>query len=100
MSDTITGKIIHISPTGWGFISSPTIQFTRIFFHWTGLVQNTLNFAELKKYMEVEFICLHTPERGWRAIKIRVIVEPDVIKTQPEIATYPSYRDDEEDIPF
>ena len=69
------GQIIHLDEKGWGFITSPDIEFTRIFFHWTGLVQNTVNFKELKRGMKVEFTEKQSPdpEKGWRAIKIKVI---------------------------
>lgn len=72
----ITGKIIKLSTEGWGFISSREIPFTRIFFHWSGLVQNTLNFTQLKKGMEVAFIAVQFEKDGkpsWKAIKIKVI---------------------------
>lgn len=73
----ITGKIIKLSDKGWGFISSKEIPFTRIFFHWTGLNQNTLKFNELKTGMIVEFISIElkedSKEKGWRAIKIEVV---------------------------
>ena len=49
------GRIIRVSKTGWGFISSKDIQFTRIFFHWTALRQDTLTFPELHTGMYVEF---------------------------------------------
>lgn len=69
----LTGKIIKVSPGGWGFISSKDIEFTRIFFHWTGLQQNTLHFKELKKGMQVEFEPLEVEGKGYRAIKIKVL---------------------------
>ena len=69
----VKGKIIFISEEGWGFISSLEIKFTRIFFHWTGLNQNTLNFVELKKGMEVEFTPKDYEDKGVRAIRIEVI---------------------------
>jgi cold shock CspA family protein len=72
--ERVTGKIIKLHPGGWGFISSKDIKFTRIFFHWSSLRQNTKNFTELKVGMRVEF----TPSKardnqGVRAIKINVI---------------------------
>ncbi len=70
----IKGKIIHLdSKAGWGFISSDEIQFTRIFFHWTALLQNTLHFSKLKFGMKLEFKSFFIPDKGWRAIKIKVI---------------------------
>ena len=66
-----TGKIIHLDK-GWGFISSRDIEYTRIFFHWTGLNQN-LHFNTLSKGMQVEFEAKHWEDSGWRAIKIKAV---------------------------
>lgn len=68
----VLGKIIKVSDEGWGFISSKEIKFTRIFFHWTSLKQDTLKFQELKNGMKVEFTPVEVEGKGWRAIKIRV----------------------------
>lgn len=76
MNDTtvLQGKIIHLNKeAGWGFISSPSLKFTRIFFYWQGLKGNTLNFKDLERGMKVEFIAIEIPEKGWRAIKIKVV---------------------------
>lgn len=67
------GRIIKISKDGWGFISSKEIEFTRIFFHWTSLVQDTLRFPELKAGMRVEFTPTEIPGKGWRAIHIKIV---------------------------
>ena len=68
------GKIFKIqSEKGYGFISSKEIPFTRIFFHWSALMPDTLNFKKLKEGMLVEFNATGNPEKGTRAIKIRVI---------------------------
>lgn len=67
------GRIIKISKDGWGFISSKDIEFTRIFFHWTALKQDTIPFLELKTGMMVEFIPIQVPGKGYRAIHVRVI---------------------------
>lgn len=69
----ITGKIIKISDDGWGFISSKEIKFTRIFFHWTSLKQDTIKFQELRNGMKVEFTPVEVQDKGWRAIKIKVV---------------------------
>lgn len=70
----LNGKIIKVSKDeGWGFISSRDIAFTRIFFHWTALVQDTLKFTELKTGMHVEFTPMEVQEKGWRAIHVKVI---------------------------
>ncbi len=69
----VVGRIIKVSKQGWGFISSKQIEFTRIFFHWTSLRQDTIPFLELKTGMTVEFTPLQIPGKGWRAVHIRVI---------------------------
>lgn len=69
----VGGKIIKISEQGWGFISSKEIKFTRIFFHWTSLKQDTLKFQELKNGMKVEFTPIEVEGKGFRAIKIEVV---------------------------
>jgi len=84
----VTGRIIKISKSGWGFISSKEIEFTRIFFHWTALRQDTLQFPELRTGMTVEFIPLRVPDKGWRAVHVRVIervVEPNEMPALPEL---------------
>jgi len=73
----VIGKIIKVSDEGWGFISSKDIKFTRIFFHWTSLKQDTMKFTELKNGMKVEFTPVEVEGKGWRAIKIRVVKETD-----------------------
>jgi cold shock CspA family protein len=74
----VKGKIIKVSDEGWGFISSKDIKFTRIFFHWTSLKQDTLKFQELKNGMKVEFTPVEVENKGWRAIKIRVLKDEPV----------------------
>jgi cold shock CspA family protein len=69
----VVGKIIKVSKTGWGFISSKEIEFTRIFFHWTSLTQDTITFPELRTGMLVEFSPLQIQGRGWRANHVKVI---------------------------
>ena len=73
----VKGKIIKVSDEGWGFISSKEIRFTRIFFHWTSLKQDTLKFQELKNGMKVEFTPVEVENKGWRAIKIRILNKED-----------------------
>lgn len=74
--DRIRGRITRVDQEGWGFISSKEREFTRIFFHWTNLVQDTLNFKELKKGMWVDFIPIEKEGRGINAIRVRVIDPP------------------------
>ncbi len=72
----ITGKITKVnSSEGWGFITSIEIAFTRIFFHWSALNQDTLNFTELKIGMKCEFTPVKLQDKGYRAVKIKVLVE-------------------------
>lgn len=72
----VVGKIIKLHEKGYGFITSREIEFTRIFFHWTSLMQNTLNFKQLEEGMNVEFTPTEVPDKGVRAIKIRVVDKP------------------------
>ncbi len=58
---------------GWGFISSKEIAYNRIFFHWTSLRQDTLQFTDLKIGMKVEFTPVWIEVKRWRAIKVKVI---------------------------
>lgn len=73
----IVGKITKLHPKGWGFITSMEIPFTRIFFHWSALIQETIKFPELKRGMEVEFVAREDPEKGYRAFKIDVLDDED-----------------------
>lgn len=75
------GKIIKVSEDGWGFISSKEIKFTRIFFHWTSLKQDTLKFGDLKNGMLVEFTPVEVQDKGWRAIKIKVLPKESKVET-------------------
>lgn len=72
-----TGKIIKVNKSqeggGYGFISSKDIPFTRIFFHWTALLQDTLPFMKLEEKMVVEFKPVQFPDGRWRAHKIKVL---------------------------
>lgn len=73
----ITGKIIKVSDDGWGFIISQELKFTRIFFHWTSLKQNTKKFTELERGMKVTFTPVEVKDKGWRAIRIEVLPEKE-----------------------
>ena len=83
------GRIIKVSKEGWGFISSRDIEFTRIFFHWTSLVQNTLKFPEIKTGMWAEFTPMQVPGKGWRAIHVRII-EKEKSSEQSESTEVPA----------
>ncbi len=67
-----TGKIIKVGKTGYGFISSKDIPFTRVFFHWSSLRADTINFKNLRTGMRVSFNAFEVEGKGWRAIKIKV----------------------------
>ena len=67
----VRGKIIHLDD-GWGFVSSKDIPYTRIFFHWSALEQDTLHFSKLENGMVIEFTPIER-KQGLLAIKIRVI---------------------------
>lgn len=76
---TITKVIDDEEKGGYGFISSPKAKpYTRIFFHWTGLLNTTLNFKDIRKGMKCTFECINFTgkdgiNKGWRAIKIEVL---------------------------
>lgn len=72
----VIGRVIKVHASGWGFISSREIEFTRIFFHWTALRQDTISFKELKTGMYVEFTPLKVEGKGVRAMHVRVIEKP------------------------
>jgi cold shock CspA family protein len=72
----VVGRVIKVSKAGWGFISSREIEFTRIFFHWTALRQDTIPFPEFKTGLHVEFVPLKVEGKGWRAVQVRVIDKP------------------------
>ncbi len=86
VGDTVTGiitNIIHPNTTknkkgGFGFIASTALPYERIFFHWSGLRQDSLRFPQLEKKMKVEFILQYSEpselhEGGFRAVKIKVL---------------------------
>jgi len=76
-----TGKIFQLNTKGgFGFITCHEIPFTRIYFHWSQLLQQTVNFLELKKGDEVEFNAIEVPNKGIRAIKIDVFESENKVK--------------------
>lgn len=78
------GKIIKLHPSGWGFISCHEIKFTRIFFHWTSLRQDTLNFAYVTVGMMAEFTPIEVEGKGTRAIKIKILPQDELTIEQQE----------------
>lgn len=85
----VIGRIIKTSKAGWGFISSKEIEFTRIFFHWTALQQNTLPFPELHVGMMVEFTPLKIEGKGWRAVHVRVLEREEKGEDKNALSTLP-----------
>ena len=84
MSDQKSGgRIIKVNADGWGFITSKEIEFTKIFFHWTELRQDTMKFPELEVGMHVEFTPLEVPMKGWRAVHIRVVEREKEASDEP-----------------
>lgn len=69
----IEGKVIVINKRGFGFISSIKVPYTRIYFHWTNLVPQTINFAEIKRSDPVDFILEKKSDGTYKAIKIDVL---------------------------
>ena len=80
----IIGKVVRVDKKGYGFIISKDIPFTRIFFHWTSLIQETIKFTELKKGDEVEFTPIEYGDKGYRAIKIDVLERDHAIEKVEE----------------
>lgn len=69
----VEGKIIAVNKRGFGFISSKEIPYTRIYFHWTNLLPQTINFADLKRSDPVDFICEKKPDGTYRAVKVDIL---------------------------
>ncbi len=92
MSDIkrIEGKIIHLDEEGWGFFSSDEVKYERIFFHWSALSKGERNFKFLVRGMRCEFDCVYIkasldgqPDKGWRALKIKVIDDGRSVEAPP-----------------
>lgn len=73
MNRKMIGRIIRTSRAGWGFISTKEIPFVRVFFHWTELRQDSIQFLDLRPGMAVEFTPVEVIGRGWRAIHVRAM---------------------------
>lgn len=75
LPNRIRGKIIHLNDDeGYGFIESKeeSLKFRRIYFHWTGLLQDTKTFEMLNMNDELEFTPVEGA-KGWKALFIKVI---------------------------
>jgi len=83
--ERLYGQIMFVNKSpekgGYGFIKSPSVPFTRIFFHWTELIG--YEFLELEKEMDVSFFAYESKDwtnddgelirgKGWIAQKVRV----------------------------
>lgn len=79
--ENVKGYIYYLNEEeGWGFIeatSEPELRFIRIYFHWQWLQPDTLNFKQLERGMQVEFEARENRDKGWRAIKVRVLKEKE-----------------------
>lgn len=75
--ERIRGKLTRVDPKGFGFITSREIPYTRIFFHWSGLLQSTRNFKDLQKGMTVEFNPFLLKDKGYRALRISVVEDTE-----------------------
>lgn len=80
----IQGKIFSINEKkGYGFITSLELEFTKIYFYWTNLV-NGISFTEdLHKGMLVEFDLVYVEAKegrpaGWNAFRIDIVRDPPV----------------------
>lgn len=78
-SPRIVGKIIKLKEEeGWGFIVSPSLKFTRVFFHWSDLLAGK-TFPELVHEDQVEFNYEKSYDKdtgdymGLKAVKIKVL---------------------------
>ena len=79
----VTGRIIHVNPDkGYGFIISHEVKFTRIYFHWSSLVQDTLNFKDVQKGMFCKFTPKEVEGKGTRAIRIRICETPSPVEVE------------------
>lgn len=72
-SNRLEGKIIAVNKKGFGFISCKDVPFTRIYFHWTNLVPQTINFAEIKRGDPVDFILEKKADGTFKAIKVDIL---------------------------
>jgi hypothetical protein len=80
----IEGKVILINKRGYGFISSIEIPYTRIYFHWTNLVPQTINFAEIRRGDPVDFVLEKKDDGTYKAIKVDVLERETVINDKVE----------------
>lgn len=82
-SKPIAGKILVIKDKGFGFITSKELPFKKIFFHWTALSNETLNFTELKPGMKVLFNSVELDDGSFKAINVIVDNTDEVVRAMP-----------------
>lgn len=79
LNTRVRGKIVKLHPSGYGFIVSDAMPFTRIYFFWSALEPGEPNFLELKFNDEVEFEIIDYIDKstgkskGPRAAHIKVV---------------------------
>lgn len=86
-SKRIEGKVIVVNKRGFGFISSKEVPYTRIYFHWTNLIPQTINFSEIKRNDPVDFVLEKKNDGTYKAIKIDILekeVPPNTIEKSDE----------------
>ena len=84
----IEGTIYAINKAkGYGFISCDKIPFTRIYFHWTNLIIETINFAEIKRGDPVDFELEKKEDGTYRAIKVDVLEREKKTETKADTAS-------------
>ena len=82
--ERIEGKVIALNKRGFGFIGSLKVPFTRIYFHWTYLIPETINFQQLKRNDPVDFILEKIGDGSYRALKIDVLEKLVDVSETPE----------------
>lgn len=80
LKEKLIGKVFLVNKRGYGFISCKEVPFTRIYFHWTNMIPQTINFKELKRGDEVEFDLVKKGDGTYKAIKIDVLEKLDTSK--------------------
>lgn len=81
----VEGKVIMINKRGYGFISTKEVPYTRIYFHWTNLLPQTINFAEIRRGDPVDFILEKKDDGTYKAIKVDVLEKLEVSHDNPPV---------------
>lgn len=96
MNKKMIGRIIRTSKAGWGYISTKEMPFVRIFFHWTELRQDSVQFLDLRPGMAVEFSPVQVYGRGWRAIHVRVMERKEYEQRKQDLPVLQERRSDDD----